>query len=81
MAGARRRRGGGREGLTALVHVVASGHPFGDTAVLTGRVTEGWLKGNLIEAAYTHRADAHDWVTTTCFQGTLDILRGSKPEG
>lgn len=69
---------GSRQTFTAVVHVVATGHAFGDTAVLTGRVTEGWLAGNLIAAEYTQGTCTHNGLTTTCFSGTLDILRGSK---
>ena len=45
--------------------------------MITGQVTEGWLKGNQVEGEYTQIActQAPDG---TCFQGTLDILRGSK---
>lgn len=71
---------GSRHSFMALMHVVATGHAFGDTAVLTGVVTEGWLAGNRIEAEYTQGTCTHNGLTTTCFQGTLDILRGTKPE-
>jgi len=70
---------GSRHSFSALMHVVATGHAFGDTAVLTGRVTEGWLAGNLIAAEYTQGTCTHGGLTTTCFSGTLDILRGTKP--
>lgn len=72
---------GSRHSFTALMHVVATGHAFGDTAVLTGVVSEGWLAGNLVEAQYTQGTCTHGGVTTTCFSGTLDILRGTKPKG
>ena len=70
---------GSRHSFSALMHVVATGHAFGDTAVLTGVVTEGWLAGNLISAEYTQGTCTHGGLTTTCFSGTLDILRGTKP--
>ena len=70
---------GSEHAFTALMHVVATGHAPGDTAVLTGRVTEGWLKGNLVTAEYTQGTCTHNGLTTTCFSGTLDILRGTKP--
>lgn len=70
---------GSRHSFSALMHVVATGHAFGDTAVLTGVVTEGWLKGNLVTAEYTQGTCTHNGLTTTCFSGTLDILRGTKP--
>jgi hypothetical protein len=65
---------GSRHSFTASVHVVQTGL----TAVITGRVTEGWLKGNLVEAGYTQITCDHDGINTTCFRGWLDILRGSK---
>ena len=70
---------GSRHSFSALMHVVATGHAFGDTAVLTGVVTEGWLAGNLISAEYTQGTCTHGGLTTTCFSGTLHILRGTKP--
>jgi hypothetical protein len=69
---------GSRHSFSALMHVVATGHLSGDTAVLTGVVTEGWLAGNLVSAEYTQGTCTHGGVTTTCFQGTLAILRGTK---
>lgn len=47
--------------------------------MIIGDVTEGWLKGNLVEGGYTQIQGSHDNIVTDCFQGTLDILRGSKP--
>ena len=47
-------------------------------AVITGFVTDGWLKGNLVEAQYRQITCSHDGITTDCFRGTLDILRGTK---
>jgi hypothetical protein len=47
-------------------------------AVIIGVVTEGWLKGNLVQGEYTQIQCSHDGITTDCFQGTLDILRGTK---
>jgi hypothetical protein len=67
---------GSRHSFTASVHVVQTGL----TAVITGRVTAGWLKGNLVEAGYTQIKCDHDGITTTCFQGWLDILRRTKSE-
>ncbi len=69
---------GSHHSFTASMHVVATGHLFGDTAVLTGVVTAGWLKGNLVAAEYTQGICTHGGVTGTCFTGTLDILRGTK---
>jgi len=69
---------GSEHSFTALMHVVATGHAAGDTAALTGQVTEGWLAGNLVTAEYTQIICTHGAVTGTCFQGTLQILRGTK---
>ena len=69
---------GSEHSFTALMHVVATGHAIGDTAALTGRVTDGWLAGNLVTAEYTQVICTHGGVTGTCFQGTLEILRGTK---
>jgi hypothetical protein len=65
---------GSRHSFTALVHVVQTGSELGSTAVITGQVTEGWLKGNLVAGEYT----VISCPEVTCYQGTLDILRGSK---
>lgn len=71
--------------ITADYHFYGAQHSFtarldiiqvGASAVLTGAVTEGWLKGNLAEGEYT--AIPCTEADGTCFQGTLDILRGSK---
>jgi hypothetical protein len=68
---------GSKHSFTALVHVVQTGFTNGSKAVIIGVVTDGWLKGNLVHGKYTQIActQAPDG---TCFQGTLDILRGSK---
>ena len=47
-------------------------------AVIIGVVTDGWLKGNLVEGDYTQIKCSHDHIVTDCFQGTLDILQDSK---
>ncbi len=66
---------GSRHSFTASVHVVQTGL----AAVITGRVTEGWLKGNVVEGEYTQTTCPQSPAAGhTCFQGTLDILRGSK---
>lgn len=67
---------GSRHTFSALVHVVQTGLEDGATAVITGRVTGGWLKGNAVNGAYTQIAC--EAASGSCFQGTLDILRGSK---
>ena len=47
--------------------------------MIIGVVTDGWMKGNMVEGEYTQIKCSHDNITTDCFQGTLDILRGTKP--
>jgi hypothetical protein len=55
--------------FTALVHVEQTGLE----AVITGVVTDGWGKGNLVTGQYTEIKCDHDGVTTDCWQGTIDI--------
>lgn len=62
--------------FTARVLVVQTGFATGATAVITGQVTDGWLKGNQVEGQYT--AITCDQSPAGCYQGTLDILRGTK---
>jgi hypothetical protein len=65
--------------FTASVHVVQTGLVDGSTAVIAGRVTEGWLKGNLVVGEYTQiTCEQAPDAFGMCFQGKLDILRGSK---
>jgi len=63
--------------FNALVHVVANGRVVGSTAVVTGVVTDGWLAGNVVSGGYEQIACAQA-PSGFCFQGTLDILRGTK---
>jgi hypothetical protein len=67
---------GARHAFTARLDIVQ----IGAGAVLSGVVTDGWLKGNLAEGGYAVITCDHDGISTDCFQGTLDILRGSKSE-
>jgi hypothetical protein len=71
---------GSRHAFTASVHIVQTGFTVGATAVITGRVAAGWLVGNEVRGEYTAIAcpQAPDG---TCYQGTLDILRGTKSGG
>ena len=66
--------------FTASVHVVQTGLDFGATSVITGEVTDGWLQGNQVSGHYaviacSEAANGH------CFDGAVDILRGTKSEG
>src|SRR5512143_677441 len=63
---------GSRHSFTAPVHVVQTGL----TAVISGQVSDGWLAGALVEGQYTQGTCTHGGLTTTCFSGTLTILRG-----
>jgi hypothetical protein len=63
---------GSRHTFSALVHVEQTGLK----AVITGVVTEGWLKGHPVEGKYTQITCTQS-PNGTCFQGTLDILRRS----
>ena len=48
-----------------------------NSGVIIGVVTEGWLKGNIVEGHYTaHSCD--EGVILTCFDGTFIIKKGSK---
>jgi hypothetical protein len=62
---------GSRHSFSALVHVEQTGLK----AVISGVVTEGWLKGHQVEGRYT-QISCSQAPDGTCFQGTLDILRG-----
>lgn len=71
---------GSDHAFTAPVHVVQTGLTNGATAVITGHVSAGWLKGSDVVGKYTQiTCEQSPGVFGTCFQGTLDILRGSAP--
>lgn len=65
---------GSKRSFTALVHVEQTGLQ----AVITGVVTDGWGKGNLVKGEYTEIKCDHDGITTDCWRGTLEIA--SDPE-
>ena len=60
---------GSERPFKALVHVEQTGLQ----AVITGVVTDGWGKGNLVTGQYTEIKCDHDGITTDCWRGTLDI--------
>ncbi len=64
---------GSRHAFTALVHVVQTG----STAVISGQVTQGWLRGSPVQGRYT-QISCDEAPDGSCFQGTLDILRGDR---
>jgi hypothetical protein len=66
---------GSRHSFKALMHI----EQVGVDAVLIGVVTEGWLKGHLVEGEYTMGTCTHGDVTGTCFSGTLDIMQAFEP--
>jgi hypothetical protein len=68
---------GSRHAFTALVHVEQTGFTDGSEAVITGRVTQGWLRGSPVQGEYTQIACGLA-PSGTCFQGTLDVLRGDR---
>jgi hypothetical protein len=70
---------GSTHSFSADVHVVQTGLENGATAVISGFVTSGWLKGNQVAGEYTQVACV-EAPSGSCFQGTLDILRGTKLE-
>lgn len=63
---------GSRHSFSALVHVEQTGLE----AVISGVVTDGWLKGSPVEGKYT-QITCTQAPSGTCFEGKLDILRGS----
>lgn len=65
---------GAQHSFTARVDIVQ----IGTEAIINGVVTDGWLKGNVAAGAFSVIQCAHDGVTTMCFTGQLDILRGTK---
>jgi hypothetical protein len=59
---------GSSHSFTALVHVEQTGL----NAVIVGVVTDGWLKGSMVNGAYAQITCAQG-LNGTCFQGTLDL--------
>lgn len=68
---------GSTHSFTANVHVVQTGLTFGATSIITGRVTDGWLKDNQVQGHYLVVA-CGDAPNGMCFTGAVDILRGTK---
>jgi hypothetical protein len=59
---------GSKQSFTALVHVEQTG----PRAVISGVVTDGWGKGNLLKGEYSEIKCEHDGMTTDCWQGTVE---------
>jgi hypothetical protein len=64
--------------FTASVHVQQTGLSFGATSVITGEVTNGWLKGNDVKGHYLVMA-CSEAPNGMCYSGEVDVLRGTKP--
>ena len=56
--------------FTALVHVEQTGLK----AVISGVVTEGWMKGSKVKGEYTQITTSQAPGDGTAFQGTIEIL-------
>lgn len=68
---------GSSHSFTALVHVEQTAL----NAVIIGVVTDGWLKGDMVNGKYTQTTCAQSPAADhTCFVGTLDITRSSGAE-
>ncbi len=74
--------------IEALYHVNGSRHSFtahvyvtqddvAGTAVIAGRVTEGWLEGAPVIGQYQVLTPCPIGTASTCFQGTLQVQLGS----
>ena len=72
---------GSKHSLTVHFRTVQGPDPSGVIrGVITGFVKDGWLKGNVVVGHYTGRAcnDEEGVGLSLCFDGTAEILRGSK---
>jgi len=71
---------GSKHSLTVHFNIVQISINGVVSGVVTGVVTEGWLKGNVVVGDYTGRAcnDEEGLGLSLCFDGTAEILRGSK---
>jgi hypothetical protein len=74
---------GSKHSFIADVHITENDTTVPIAAVIRGVVTQGWLKGARITGEYTQWdscpiATPGNVFGSTCFQGTLHILRGDK---
>ncbi len=67
---------GSRHSFTA--HVYVTQDDVAGTAVIVGRVTEGWLDGAPVTGEYQVLTPCPIGTAGTCFQGTLHIQRGEE---
>ena len=65
---------GSKHSLTVHFRTVQA---LDNSGVIIGVVTDGWLKGNVVEGHYTARP-CELGVILTCFDGTFIIKKGSK---
>ena len=70
---------GAKHSFTARVHVVQTGSGLSATAVITGVVTDGWLKGHAVDGAYRVigqpcRPEGVVGIGN-CFEVTLNIIK------
>lgn len=66
---------GPKHSFTALVNVVQTGSGPGTKAVITGVVTDGWLKGHAVKGEYTEGTCGTP--SMLCYTGFLKIDRDS----
>jgi hypothetical protein len=64
---------GSKRSFTALVHVEQTG----SKAVITGTVTDGWMKGKPVKGEYTQITSTQS-PNGTAFQGTLHVVGASQ---
>jgi len=57
------------------IHVEGAQDTHSGTAVLTGRVVDGWLTGGRVRAQYNVISPCAQSPDNTCFQGTISIKR------
>ena len=69
---------GANYSFTAQLNVTQFGQEVGNTAVITGVVTEGWLQGENVEGEYTVISCPDKPPLFQCFQGNLHIYVGTK---
>jgi len=62
---------GPKHSFSALVNVVQTGSGPGTKAVITGVVTDGWLKGHAVAGKYTEGTCGTP--SMPCYTGTLEI--------
>jgi hypothetical protein len=59
-------------------NIIVNGAVINQVGVLTGVISDGWLKGNVVEGEYARFIVPHDGPNPFGFEGTLEIKKGSK---